>query len=372
VTTCDQTQGTPPNPQTVMTNDIGALERKGTYRFLSQLSTQKTKTISVNNRFKALDAIPEILFLGEPPQGGASGKGINGGGLIEKPPGLNLIDHVRPNREQGRVKADKKTWKQKRALELNCIERKCKERCAVTSDRPSVVSGALHQCGASGTVDRKSSDTDMFYQSDEDLQTEKERKQKEFKERCRESCVGGKPLQSGVSATGGTSKKLEEEECGICGGIDPKTTPPRYREISAVSKNVIEFTVDTGAEETVCNEDDGPEFPIVQGGQESETIYVMPDGRHVPNKGEKHLKVKTGEGGKFIVRTQVTSVRKPLMAVSKVCDEDNQVVFHKTGGYIEHLVTKERTHFKRLGNVYVLKLQLMDDEAGSPFTRQAH
>ena len=147
---------------------------------------------------------------------------------------------------------------------------------------------------------------------------------------------------------------------------------PKRLEISAVGRNEIEFTVDTGAEETVCNEEDGIDFPIVHGGKESETIYVMPDGRHVPNKGEKHLKVKTGEGGKFIVRTQVTSVRKPLMAVSKVCDEDNQVVFHKTGGYIEHLVTKEKTHFKRIGNVYVLKLQLMDDEMQSPFQRQAY
>ena len=72
---------------------------------------------------------------------------------------------------------------------------------------------------------------------------------------------------------------------------------------------------------------------------------------------------KTDEGVKFIVRTQVTTVRKPLMSVSKVCDDDNTVAFHKNGGYIEHNVTKERTHFKRIGNVYVLRLKLIDDQA---------
>jgi hypothetical protein len=97
----------------------------------------------------------------------------------------------------------------------------------------------------------------------------------------------------------------------------------------------------------------------------------MPDGRHVKNKGEKHLKVKSEEGGKFIVRTQVTTVRKPLMSVSKVCDENNIVAFHKTGGYIEHAVTKERTHFQRIGNVYVLKLKLMNGQAETPFVGQA-
>ena len=142
-------------------------------------------------------------------------------------------------------------------------------------------------------------------------------------------------------------------------------------EISAVTKNEIEFTVDTGAEETVCNEEDGDMFPIVQGGEESDTVYIMPDGRHVRNQGEKHLKVKSDEGGKFIIRTQVTSVRKPLMSVSKVCDEKNIVVFHQTGGYIEHVETKERTHFKRVGNVYVLRLQLMDKTADLPFGRPA-
>ena len=144
----------------------------------------------------------------------------------------------------------------------------------------------------------------------------------------------------------------------------PETAAGEIRkEISAVRKDEISFTLDTGAEETVCNETDGGNFPIIQGGKESETIYVMPDGRTVKNLGEKHLKVRTKEGSKFLVKTQVTTVRKPLMAVSKVCDEDNTVVFRKDGGYIENEVTKEKTFFKRVGNVYILNLKLMEDEA---------
>jgi hypothetical protein len=48
---------------------------------------------------------------------------------------------------------------------------------------------------------------------------------------------------------------------------------------------------------------------------------MMPNGEIVENEGEKHLKVKTAEGEKFIVRAQLTDARKPLMSVSKVCDE---------------------------------------------------
>ena len=136
-----------------------------------------------------------------------------------------------------------------------------------------------------------------------------------------------------------------------------------------VGKDEINFTLDTGAEETVWNDTDGEGFPIIKGGSESETMYVMPDGRAVRNRGEKHLKVKTNEGGKFLVRTQVTEVRKPLMSVSKVCDENNTVAFQKDGGHILNEKTKEKTTFKRAGNVYILNLKLMTDNG--PFARPA-
>ena len=173
-------------------------------------------------------------------------------------------------------------------------------------------------------------------------------------------------------------EELEEEkkknvevaaEVDVIHSVVPGSTT--VREISQMGTNEIEFTVDTGAEETVCKEEDAENFETIHGGKESETLYVMPDGRLVPNRGEKHLKVQSCEGGKFIIRTQVTSVRKPLMAVSKVCDENNIVVFRKDGGYIEHLLTGEKTHFQRVGNVYVLRLKLMDSTPAAPFQRPA-
>jgi hypothetical protein len=344
--------GSPPlNNQS---NDIGALERKGGYRFLSQLSTQKPKSLELKNRYGIFETTQEEL---------------------EPPPGLNLMDFVKPRIDQKKIKESRKTWRRKvsqdeeiklrtdinpyvpiylrspdakeyvpnrnRSVELNCVEKKCR--------------------GVGGTcVPAPAPTCEMFYQSDEELYAEKKRKQIEYY---------GQVLETSALAHSSDSS-TNEYECGVCG--DEETNKKvKSCEISAVTKNEIEFTVDTGAEETVCNEDDGADFPIIQGGQESETVYIMPDGRQVKNKGEKHLKVKTDEGGKFIVRTQVTSVRKPLMAVSKVCDEDNSVVFHKDGGYIEHNVTKERTHFKRIGNVYILRLKLIEDETDAPFQRQA-
>ena len=337
--------GTPqqPNPAQV-SNDISALERKGSYRFLSSLSTQKSRDIKLWNRFKSLEDDTEE---------------------VESPPGLSLIDYVKPRQGQRAAKDARKTWQRKKVED---------HEIRLKPDADPFVPVYLRKPNAEEFIPKgkraiqinciekgqKCSSENMFFQSDEDLYAEKARKQREFLERSEHV------LEASVR-----DAPKEETECGLCGGLDIAAAETIIRELSAVGVNEIEFTVDTGAEETVCNEEDGGDFPIVQGGEESDTVYIMPDGRQVKNKGEKHLKVKSEEGGKFIVRTQVTSVRKPLMSVSKVCDENNIVVFHKTGGYIEHITTKERTHFKRVGNVYVLRLKLVNDETEPPFTRQA-
>ena len=72
-------------------------------------------------------------------------------------------------------------------------------------------------------------------------------------------------------------------------------------------------------------------------------------------------------GAKCLIRMQVTDVRKSLMSVGKVCDEGHRVIFEKSGGYIEHIATGDKTKFSRKGGVYVLDVEL---EPISGFTGQ--
>jgi hypothetical protein len=129
-------------------------------------------------------------------------------------------------------------------------------------------------------------------------------------------------------------------------------------------KQKIRFTVDSGAAETVCKKTDAKDFPIIYGGNENMTKYIMPNGEIVENDGEKHLKVKTAEREKFKVRTQLTDVRKPLMSVSKLCDEGNRVIFEEKGGYIENKKSGQRTNFLLGGNVYVPEMDLASGFTG--------
>jgi hypothetical protein len=118
--------------------------------------------------------------------------------------------------------------------------------------------------------------------------------------------------------------------------LDKMSQPSKKSlEFMSLDEKKIKFTVGSGAAETVCEKSDATDFPTIYGGSKSLAKYIMPNSEIVENDGEKHLKVKTAEGGKFIVRTQLTDVRKPLMSVSKVCDEGNIVVFEQNGGCVQ-------------------------------------
>jgi hypothetical protein len=125
------------------------------------------------------------------------------------------------------------------------------------------------------------------------------------------------------------------------------------------SRQMMSLTMDSGAAETVTNQAEAPEYDVlVPHGPERNTQYILPSGELIPNRGEKHVKVRTKEGAKCLIRMQVTDVRKSLMSVGKVCDEGHRVIFEQKGGYIEHIETGDKTKFWRKGGVYVLDVEL--------------
>ena len=67
------------------------------------------------------------------------------------------------------------------------------------------------------------------------------------------------------------------------------------------------------------------------------------------------MKVRTDEGKPAMATFQCADVTRPLCSVSKICAQGNRVVFESQGGFIENK-SGLRTSFKRVNNVYVLKM----------------
>ena len=123
----------------------------------------------------------------------------------------------------------------------------------------------------------------------------------------------------------------------------------------------LTLTVDSGAAENVMGQHMAPGTaikPFV--GSRSGVQYTTADGSSIPNRGEKEVKVVTGEGQKCVLKMQVTDLTKALVSVSSICDAGHRVVFDRAGGYIEHEATKTRTQFKREDGVYRMRVKLAD------------
>ena len=116
--------------------------------------------------------------------------------------------------------------------------------------------------------------------------------------------------------------------------------------------------MDSGAGECVC----GPQhFQGIETQTDPEragagTEYICADGGRIPNMGEKLVCGVSEEGSKLSINFQVTTVDKPLIAVSKLTAAGHQVWFGKQHGVITHGVTGKTTTFEKKNGVYVLRV----------------
>jgi hypothetical protein len=135
----------------------------------------------------------------------------------------------------------------------------------------------------------------------------------------------------------------------------------------------VEAVVDSGAGECVC----GPQhFGGVRTRADANRAsagieYVCADGGRIPNLGEKAINGLSTEGQKLSINFQVTSVDRPLIAVSKLTAAGHDVWFGKDHGVITHGVTGKHTTFLKTNGVYVLKVWVaLPTAAVSGGTRQ--
>ena len=84
----------------------------------------------------------------------------------------------------------------------------------------------------------------------------------------------------------------------------------------------------------------------------------------IKNKGENILTMYSETCVQYRARYQITDVTRPLNSVSRVCDQGNNVLFTKTGGWIINHETGRYTWFPREHGVYVLHSWIKDSPDG--------
>jgi len=121
--------------------------------------------------------------------------------------------------------------------------------------------------------------------------------------------------------------------------------------------DVIEMAVDSGATETVLNDDMLTSVETVEGEACKRGVqYEVASGGLIPNIGEKRFVAVSDSGMKRRMRAQVCDVNKALLSVAKTVKAGNRVVFDDAGSYIEDKQTGERMYLEERAGMYMLKL----------------
>ena len=97
--------------------------------------------------------------------------------------------------------------------------------------------------------------------------------------------------------------------------------------------------------------------------------FIGAGGHKMANRGEMALGIRTAEGKPIDTTSQVADVTRPLWSVARICDAGFEVTFGKTGARVVNAKGKTMCKFKRVGNLYKIKLDLKDPTHES-FTRR--
>ena len=118
----------------------------------------------------------------------------------------------------------------------------------------------------------------------------------------------------------------------------------------------VMITVDSGASETVAPLKMAESIPIENSAASLRGAkYEVANGGVIYNVGEKNCILQAESGSAKLLSFQVCDVHKPLLAVSRLCEAGNAVVFHPSWSYIENLATGERTTLEQKDGLYELK-----------------
>ena len=90
----------------------------------------------------------------------------------------------------------------------------------------------------------------------------------------------------------------------------------------------------------------------------------MGNGHRVPNEGQLLLHLENdSEGVRNIKSTfQVAEVTRPLMSVSRVCDQGMTCTFSKSDALVLDRAGKTVAKFERIGGLYVARMRLKPPE----------
>ena len=136
-------------------------------------------------------------------------------------------------------------------------------------------------------------------------------------------------------------------------------TVARLPEVCAVT---TEVTVDSAADESVCPAEWGEHFGLKPVAEDDQQPFVNASGGRINHYGSRRVVVQAASGENLAMNFQVTDVRKPLLSVSRLCEQGNLVQFgpRDSDNYIQNVAGGQKLRLERRGNSWVIPGKLAE------------
>ena len=187
--------------------------------------------------------------------------------------------------------------------------------------------------------------------------------------RGRKMGVPGKPYEGltckrdSVEVTPGRFEVLDEDAVWVCPVAQQDVEVPVKEVEVPVCGETTEITVDSAAEESVCPLRWAEQFRMTPIEEGREMKLINASGGKIKHWGARKVTVEAeGAGRPLEIGFQVTDVKKPLLAVRRLCEKGNVVQFGPEAhhNFVMNVTTGERLTLKRRGNSWVLPGKFVD------------
>ena len=127
----------------------------------------------------------------------------------------------------------------------------------------------------------------------------------------------------------------------------------------------ITLGVDSGAAVTCLRPDVATDYPLIRvDGRQLRGA----GGDEIASYGDRHVGLCGSDGRTRTLRCGVADVRKNLLAVCQLVDQDHDVLFSKRGSYIKHVPTNWKVEMTRRNCVFEIGMDVVPHFRGAPPT----
>ena len=154
--------------------------------------------------------------------------------------------------------------------------------------------------------------------------------------------------------------RVDSSACCCVDLIELNALPMDVDIPTAEGLDCIMIAVDSGAGASVMNPKTAPNYPVTESeGSRRGVKYVGPGGERIANEGKQKVGFMLKGGQCSQITFNSAKVRKPLLAVSSVCDKGNITIFTPSGSWIIPMDAKLLAEFLAFVAKFAGKIELI-------------